>query len=93
MAVQQPLLDALPKEVKKGQAVNAYVIWIGAINVGSRWDGYDARAHLALLPAVEQKIELWHQSLKQECIRPLTPLNAGRCAPPAERHPAREKEF
>jgi len=38
IAVQQPLLDALPKELKKGQAVNAYLIWMGAIKVGNRWE-------------------------------------------------------
>ena len=38
IVVQKPLLDALPKEVKRGQPVNAYVIWIGAIKVGKQWE-------------------------------------------------------
>jgi hypothetical protein len=36
--VQKPLLDALPKELSKGQALDAYVMWIGAIKVGKRWE-------------------------------------------------------
>ena len=31
--------------------------------------------HLAVLPAIERKIERWHKSLKGECIRPGTPLS------------------
>jgi hypothetical protein len=31
IAVQKPLLDALPKEVRKGQEINAYVIFMGGI--------------------------------------------------------------
>ena len=34
IVVQKPLLDPLSKEVKNGQTVNGYVIWIGAIRVG-----------------------------------------------------------
>jgi hypothetical protein len=36
--VQKPLLDALAKELSSGQALNAYVMWIGAIKVGKRWE-------------------------------------------------------
>jgi hypothetical protein len=36
--VQKPLLDALPKELSKGQALDAYVMWIGAIKVGRHWE-------------------------------------------------------
>ena len=36
--VQKPLLDALPKELSRGQALDAYVMWIGAIKVGKRWE-------------------------------------------------------
>lgn len=36
--VQKPLLDALSKELSKGQALDAYVMWIGAIKVGKRWE-------------------------------------------------------
>jgi hypothetical protein len=38
IAVQKPLLDSLHKEVKNGQTVNAYVIWIGAIRVTRPWE-------------------------------------------------------
>jgi hypothetical protein len=38
IAVQKPLLDPLSKEVKNGQIVKSYVIWIGAIRVGERWE-------------------------------------------------------
>ena len=37
IALQKPLLDYLPKEVKRGQAINAYVIWMGAIKVDNHW--------------------------------------------------------
>jgi hypothetical protein len=49
IVVQRPLLDPLSKEVKNGQTVNGYVIWIGAIKVGKEWDwlfamnGFDLR--------------------------------------------------
>jgi hypothetical protein len=36
--VQKPLLDALPKELSRGQTLDAYVMWIGAIKVGKRWE-------------------------------------------------------
>lgn len=36
--VQKPLLDALSKEVPKGQSLKAYVMWIGAIKVGKHWE-------------------------------------------------------
>jgi hypothetical protein len=36
--VQKPLLDELPKELSKGQTLDAYVMWIGAIKVGKRWE-------------------------------------------------------
>ena len=36
--MQKPLLDALPKELSRGQALDAYVMWIGAIKVGKRWE-------------------------------------------------------
>jgi hypothetical protein len=36
--VQKPLLDALPQELSRGQALDAYVMWIGAIKVGKRWE-------------------------------------------------------
>jgi|ERR1700694_30115 len=35
---QKPLLDALPKELSRGQTLDAYVMWIGAIKVGKRWE-------------------------------------------------------
>ena len=35
----------------------------------------DPREDLPLLPPVQRKIERWHKSLKNECIRPKTPLN------------------
>jgi hypothetical protein len=43
----------------------------------------DTARHEAKSPAPRGKIERWHKSLKQECIRPLTPLtvDGGRCAP------------
>lgn len=34
--VQKPLLDALPKEVPKGQSLKAYVMWVGAIKVENK---------------------------------------------------------
>ena len=34
--VQKPLLDALPRELSRGQALDAYVMWIGAIKVGKQ---------------------------------------------------------
>jgi hypothetical protein len=38
IAVQKPLIDPLTKEVQKGQRLNAYVIWIGAIKDGEDWE-------------------------------------------------------
>jgi hypothetical protein len=38
VAVRQPLLDPLSKEEKKGDSVDAYIIWVGAIKVGTRWE-------------------------------------------------------
>jgi hypothetical protein len=38
IVVQKPLLDPLFKEVKNGQTINSYVIWIGAIRVGEHWE-------------------------------------------------------
>jgi hypothetical protein len=35
--VQKPLLDALPKELSRGQALDAFVIWVGAIKVEKHW--------------------------------------------------------
>ena len=49
IVVQKPLLDPLSKEVKNGQTVNSYVIWIGAIRAGEHWEwlfamnGFDSR--------------------------------------------------
>lgn len=37
IVVQKPLLDPLSVEVKNGQTVSGYVIWIGAIKVGKQW--------------------------------------------------------
>jgi hypothetical protein len=37
IVVQKPLLEPLSREVKNGQTVNGYVIWIGAIKVGKQW--------------------------------------------------------
>lgn len=36
--VQKPLLDALPKELSRGQTLDAYVMWMGAIKVGKHWE-------------------------------------------------------
>ena len=36
---------------------------------------HDARQNLALLSAINGKIERWHKTLKGECIRPGTPLS------------------
>jgi hypothetical protein len=38
IAVQTPLLEFLPKEVKRGQVINAYVVWMGAIKVDNHWE-------------------------------------------------------
>lgn len=38
IVVQKPLVDPLFKEVKSGQTVCSYVIWIGAIKVGKQWE-------------------------------------------------------
>lgn len=38
IAIQKPLVDVLAKEVKKGQTVKAYVIWVGAIKAGRQWE-------------------------------------------------------
>lgn len=38
IAVQKPLLEPLPKEVKTGQVVDAYVILMGAIKVDDHWE-------------------------------------------------------
>ena len=37
IAVQQPLVDVLGKEVESGQTIKAYVIWIGAIKPRKQW--------------------------------------------------------
>jgi hypothetical protein len=38
IAVQQPLLDNNPSELRKGEAINGYVVVIGAVRVGRRWE-------------------------------------------------------
>jgi hypothetical protein len=43
LPVQKPLIDALKKEVKFGQAINAYVIFMGGAKLGgakleNRWE-------------------------------------------------------
>jgi hypothetical protein len=38
IVVQKPLLDPLSKEVRSGQTVTGYVIWVGAIKAGKRWE-------------------------------------------------------
>jgi hypothetical protein len=49
IAIQKPLVDSLRNEVKTGQAVDAYLIWIGTIKIDERWrwlfamNGFQAR--------------------------------------------------
>jgi hypothetical protein len=38
IAIQKSLVDVLAKEVKKGQTLKAYVIWVGAIKAGKQWE-------------------------------------------------------
>lgn len=38
LAVQEPLLEPLTKELKQGETVNAYVIWVGAIKGNQKWE-------------------------------------------------------
>lgn len=38
VAVQTPLLEALPQEVRLGQSFTAYVVWMGAIKAADRWE-------------------------------------------------------
>jgi hypothetical protein len=38
LVVQNALIDGLRKELKKGDLVNAYVIWIGAIRANANWE-------------------------------------------------------
>ena len=38
LAIQEPLLGPLTKEVKQGDTVNAYVIWVGAIKGSQKWE-------------------------------------------------------
>ena len=38
IAVQKPLLEFLPKEVKANQQITGFIIWIGAIKVQGQWD-------------------------------------------------------
>jgi hypothetical protein len=38
IAIQKPLVEPLPKEVKVGQTVTTYVIWMGAIGDGEGWE-------------------------------------------------------
>jgi len=38
LPVQKPLIDALKKEVKLGQAINAYVIFMGGAKLENRWE-------------------------------------------------------
>jgi hypothetical protein len=37
IAVQNVLLEALPKEVKPGKALTGYIVWIGAIKTRKDW--------------------------------------------------------
>lgn len=37
IALQKSLLDALSKEVKSGETLRAYVVWVGAIRAGKQW--------------------------------------------------------
>jgi len=38
ISVQQPLLDGFRKDVRRGDVIEAYVVLIGAIRVGRRWE-------------------------------------------------------
>lgn len=38
IAVQKPLLQYLPKEVRVGDSFTAYVIWLGAIKSAGKWE-------------------------------------------------------
>jgi hypothetical protein len=38
IAIQEPLVHVVAKEVKEGQTVKAYVIWVGAIKAGKQWE-------------------------------------------------------
>lgn len=38
VAVQKPLLQYLPKEVRVGDSFTAYVIWLGAIKSEGKWE-------------------------------------------------------
>jgi len=38
LAVQKSLVDALPKEVKTGQEINGYVIWLGIVKVDDHFE-------------------------------------------------------
>jgi hypothetical protein len=38
LAVQKTLVDALPKEVKTGQEINGYVIWLGIVKVDDHFE-------------------------------------------------------
>lgn len=38
IAIQKPLVEPLPKEVKVGQTVTTYVIWMGAIGDDEGWE-------------------------------------------------------
>jgi hypothetical protein len=38
IVAQKPLIDALPKELKVGNVLTAYIVWIGAIKVDEQWE-------------------------------------------------------
>jgi hypothetical protein len=38
IVIQKPLLDFLPKEAKRGQVINAYVVWMGAVKIDTHWE-------------------------------------------------------
>ena len=38
LPVQKPLIDALRKEVKPGQAINSYVIFMGGAKLENHWE-------------------------------------------------------
>jgi hypothetical protein len=58
LVVQKSLVDAIPKELKKGAVINAYVIWIGAIKAEADWEWLFAMNEFVACPDPKQSCSL-----------------------------------
>ena len=60
LVAQNVLVAALPTELKEGDAINAYVIWIGAIKTKKNWEWLFALNEFVPCPDPKQSCSLEH---------------------------------